>query len=144
MIVLRPATFRFPHACVEVCPDARTVTTRFHTGETCTATRDVTLENEAEAVSEGYYGADGVWRCLVDHELCHHLIADRAWGGPSRVLCTEARKGRPAPYHLRVYEEAVVISFQLYLNSAEVAEPLWRFAEQLPAWREAFKALRAE
>ena len=55
--------------------------------------------------------------CLV-HDFCHSLIAERVLNEPSQILWALAH-GEPAP-RLTVYEEALTLQFQRYLNEGKM------------------------
>lgn len=92
------------------------------------ATRDPTAENREQAAEQGYEGRD-VWRSLVDHEALHSLVAWRMWGTKSPVLLHEAGAG-PVIYARRLYEEALVISAQRYVNLS-IVDDVWANHEML-------------
>lgn len=85
-------------------------------GRKTVGTRDDTEENSDEAADQGYSGPNSIWESLRDHELLHTLLSRRLFGHESYVVRHEAGLER-ARYALRLYEEAVVVSFQYWLNT---------------------------
>lgn len=108
---------------------ARKVVTLFEDGEEAHGTREPTAENREQAREQGYLGPDAVWHSLVDHEALHSLVAWRMWGLQSPVLRYVANIA-PTPYARRLYEEALVISVQRYLNLA-IVDNAWALYELL-------------
>lgn len=136
----------FPGCALLIDPAARTVTTAYADGRESRAARPDTPENRAEAFAEGYgAGGDAVWRCLVEHELAHHFVPCAAglWArygrfAGSAVLRFEAAGDGPGRmYWRRLYEEALVIAFQVYCNTGRIEPPLAGIAtrERLENWR---------
>lgn len=128
-------THQFRYCRVEIDDDARRVTTVFNDGRSCCGTREDNAQNRAEAEAEGY-GWD-VWRCLGEHELVHAYLAETLWDCTSPVLNTEA--GMVQPYWLRMYEEALVLTFQIYLNTGRIEQPLQPFADMVGVWATDFR-----
>ncbi len=137
MTVLRLA---LPHSTVWVYPDQRLVLTILPDWKECYATREDTEENRQEALDQGYTGPDAVWRSLVDHEVLHNLISDWLWNRPSPTLEHEAGVRR-VEYGKRLFEEALVLAFQRYVNTGEQWPALYPFAQVLPEWKRKFTKL---
>lgn len=103
----------------EVDRENGVVTTVYPSGHRCSATREDNAQNRAEASDQGYMAeAQGVWDSLVDHEILHTLISRELFNRESYVLRHEAG-AEPARYALRLHEEAAVISYQTWLNTAQ-------------------------
>jgi hypothetical protein len=125
---------RLTHCEVLIDPGTRMVSTRFRDGLECVATRTDSDENRREAEDEGYIGEDQVWRCLQDHELCHSLISEWLWQRPSPTL-RHVAGGERCEYGKQLYEEALTIAFQRFLNTQQIWPALGQYAEQLTRWR---------
>lgn len=131
-------------AVVRAFPGTRCVQVVFPDGRDTTAHRPDTPDNRAEAAAEGYGTApDAIWRCLVDHELLHCLIPEWAWGIVSPVLRTAAGEAGH-PYHLRLYEESLVIGFQTVVNGHRVPPQLAPYWERLPLWADRLANARSQ
>jgi hypothetical protein len=134
----------FPFSRVDINYDDRLVSTHFtnFTKGVCVASREDNEQNRAEAAAEGYGtdagdATDMVWRCLIEHELVHNFIPYVIWGTTSPALVTEC--GYSQPYHKRLYEESLVIAFQIYLNTGTIHDQLLPYAKNLPSWKESFR-----
>ena len=95
------------------------------------AERPDTPENRAEAADQGYRGDGAVRRSLVEHELLHSLVSRNLLGCESRVLRHEAG-AEPCRYALRLYEEALTISAQRWMNTGCVDPVLLPYVHALP------------
>jgi len=95
------------------------------------ATREPTLDNINEALAQGYNGANVAWKSLVDHELLHVIIPRKLFGCESYVLRNESTTNQVSTrYALRMYEEAVIISFQYWINTNNKDNVLNLFSEK--------------
>ena len=137
-----PIEIPLRYATLRIWPSTRYVDTIWPDGKTCGATREDNADNRQEAADQGYTGPDAVWRSLVEHELAHNLVSDWILGQRSPTLRFEAG-GEPAPYWLRLQEEAWALSFQLYANTGRVTAPLHPFQTQLRRWRDEFRQYTA-
>ena len=122
---------------VLVWDDARYVETRFPDLTTPVGgTLEPTHDNRAQAAELGYSAdAAGCWDALVRHELLHNLVCATLLAEFSPALRHEA--GDPRPYWLRLWEEAIVLATERWLNTAEVHPPTLPFEAWLPRWAEA-------
>jgi hypothetical protein len=95
------------HCEVSIDDTNRIVVTKFSDGKECLATRQDSDENRREAEDEGYEPtADGVWQCLVTHEVCHSLVSEWLWQKPSPTL-RHVAGGERCEYGKQLYEEAL-------------------------------------
>jgi hypothetical protein len=123
------------HCEVSIDDTNRIVVTKFSDGKECLATRQDSDENRREAEDEGYEPtADGVWQCLVTHEVCHSLVSEWLWQKPSPTL-RHVAGGERCEYGKQLYEEALTIAFQRFLNTQHIWPALGQYAEQLTRWR---------
>ena len=129
------------HAKFRVHADRREVETVFPDGRIAGAQRQVDDITKQDALDLGYtHSTDGVWRSLVEHELLHSVISDTAWQRASRVLLHVAGACW-VPYLDRVYEEAVILSAQLWLRTGEVRPVLRDVGSGVRYWRPALERL---
>jgi hypothetical protein len=103
------------------------VITRYPDGRESAATRELTPDNVAEVIDQGYAaGAEGsveqaqsaLWQSLVEHEILHTILARAVFCRESIVLRHESGAERQR-YALRLHEEALVLSLQRYFNTSE-------------------------
>jgi hypothetical protein len=135
---------RFKYARVDINYTDRLVATHFDNGRSCVASREPNEMNRNEARDEGYGTAAGdtpdmVWHCLKEHELAHCFIPEKLWDSPSPALMTEC--GNVYPYHQRLFEESLVIGFQIYLNTGKIPQQLQPFSDRLSSWKAEFVKL---
>jgi hypothetical protein len=102
------------------------VVTHYPDGRECAATRELTPDNVAEVIDQGYTVAEdsteqaqrSLWQSLVEHELLHTIVARAVFARESIVLRHESGAERQR-YALRLHEEALVLSLQRYFNTSE-------------------------
>lgn len=121
------------------CRQDWSVTTKYPDGASSYAERRPTVENMAEARDEGYAG--DVWTALVDHELLHTIVSRLLFGHESRVIRHNAGV-QLARYGERLYEEAVVLAIQYWLNTRTHDQALVPFIKSLPAIERALIQLK--
>ncbi len=132
----------------EVHEPSGCVTTRYADGFSCTATREDTPDNRSEICDQGYadhgYPIDddsmqrALLRSLIEHELLHTTIARAVFGRESIVLRHESGAERQR-YALRLHEEALVLSFQRWLNTEDLDPILLPYGAALPHLRRAMR-----
>jgi hypothetical protein len=129
-----PTCIRRTHSQIRLDAEHQQVT---HTieGHSMLAFRHNSDEDRQLAmVQQGYQGDDAVWQSLRDHEVLHVMFGEWFVGGPSLVLLHEAGV-RQIDYHDRMYEEAIVLAFQVYLNHPyRSPQALWPFRTLLESW----------
>lgn len=108
-------------------------------GEKCGATRGTEMYNLDYARHLGY---TGVRDALREHELAHTFIAEKLGYEYSPTLRAVALKYAPgtAPYELQLAEEAVVLGFQLYLQTGRIGLGFSPYAWRAAEWGEEFRA----
>jgi hypothetical protein len=89
------------------------VETVYPDGLVAGAGREPTYDNLQEMADEGY---TDLHVCLVEHEILHTLLSRIVFGTESPVLREQAGAGR-ARYAIRLYEEALVISYQTWIKT---------------------------
>jgi hypothetical protein len=104
-------------------------------GKVVGATREPSEQNIAQARELGY--GDDVWLCLIEHEIAHHVLAEKlSEDGISLTMRFEAGEAPHIPYFLRLWEEAIVLAFQRWMRTGKFAKPLAPFTtEQIGKWR---------
>jgi hypothetical protein len=120
-----------------IMPERHYLETRFADGRIAPATRELNAtENRTTALDLGYTdSADGVWRSLICHELLHSLLSDWLWDQASQVLLHMAG-AKHTPHHERIFEEAVVLAFELHLNTGAITRALQPYSRpKLDLWR---------
>jgi hypothetical protein len=138
-------TISLIYCTTELFPETFCVTTRFRDGREVTGQRLPTEEHQEYAASLGYTPDDaGVWLSLAEHEILHSLMYQWMYDGRSPALRHEAG-AESCPLHLRWWEESLVISFQRWINTEELDQPLWDIIEKYPhVWRSAFEPYRQQ
>lgn len=142
-----PAIHQFRGCELRIFPADEYVETVFWPdGATAGATRDSSeMGNVSYARHLGYRDC---FEALVSHEACHTFVSEQMGHPYSPTLYAVARQYAPGtvPYEARLYEEAVVLSFERWANLREWAPVLdhtdIRF--RLPRWLKQWEVLRGE
>lgn len=109
------------------------VETQYSNGAIAIAYRDPNEQNYAQAFEQGYKANDwGLYASLAEHEALHTVVANIVWKLPeSPVLLQAAGMTLTVPYYQALYEEAMVIALQHYLNGKDTKHVLKGWKEQL-------------
>lgn len=108
-------------------------------GAKCPATRDHTMQNTAYARHLGY---QSVRDALREHELAHTFVAE-ALGFPHSPTLRAVADGYPehgAPYERQLWEESVVLEFQVYMQTGAIGPALSPYAWKVGVWAKEFRA----
>lgn len=139
------AVYPFDGCELWIWPETRYLETRWPDGSKCGATRDCELNNLSYARHLGY---PDCWTAVVCHEALHHLIAQYLGHPYSPTLWAVARgyEEGTAPYEARLFEEALVLATERWLNTGDLSpildHPSIRF--RLPKIRKAWEPIRAD
>lgn len=136
-----PLVWTFAGCVVREWPDADVhgyLETVWPDGTTCGATRGSEMYNLEYARHLGYAG---VRDALREHELAHTFVSE-ALGFPYSLTLRAAALGFApgcAPYEFQLFEEAVVLDFQRYLNTGEIGPALNPYRPLVPRWADEFR-----
>ncbi len=112
--------------------------TRWPDGAKCGADRDSQMQNIDYARHLGYFT---VRDALREHELAHTYISEKLGFPYSPTLRAVAEGYGPgtAPYERQLWEEAVVLDFQRYMQTGQIGPALSPYAWRVPGWAADFR-----
>jgi hypothetical protein len=136
-----PIVWRFAGCEVHEYPDRDAngyLETRWPDGAMCPATRDHTMSNVDYAAHLGYRS---VRDALREHELAHTFVSEKLGFPYSPTLRAVADGFGPgsAPYEAQLWEEAVVLEFQRFMQTGDIGPALSPWAWKADAWAAEFR-----
>jgi hypothetical protein len=128
---MTPRSLWFSQSRVDLVSDEY-LETVFFDGSVCPANFSYDEEAQKHAKDLGY--GDDIRRMHIEHEVAHTFLAE-AQGMPfSFVLYRVAQKHNfPVPAEERIEEEALVFSFQRYINTMSWDAPRFEKFADIPA-----------
>lgn len=125
-----PIVHKFRGCELRIWPEQEHVATVFRDGAVAPASRECELQNLSYARHLGY---PDCWRAVVTHEAAHTHISERLGHlfSPTLHAVANGYMEGTAPYEMRLYEEALVLSIERFMNTGTVL-PILRHPEVRP------------